>query len=438
MDKKYTVNDDEFINYLEGDLPGKSRQEVERKLYLSGELPDLLRMMNTIYGELPNPADDLLGREITDSEDMKRVFREANELRAKKPADVSLEIYLKSLLREHLNLSEDEAEHIYSKLLEGIDLYHLNYDRVVNEEGGYGSMIESAMNDMDEDEQVKYLASVYVLLLTYNGKLKTDDPERIKKEVVELSSDFWGVDKAIKELQDRIQTELKNAEFLGSIIDEDTLRKLKKDFSIKYVLDTWRLDKDFAYYSAVAAYIAQMKGEIHLLDPSIENEEDVVPVALGLGIAAGVKQSELTQQVLSGEIEESKFEKYLKIALCVAAFALMVYLALHFAGPLIAAVVQSLAPGAAVGFWWKTYSIATLTMFFASLSLNVLLQGAFVSIIVWLIIEAVRERTPVIPESHVDIKKLADETVTSQEETKDEQIEENKANTRSRQNKLKH
>lgn len=438
MDKKHDFVDDELINYLEGTQPGKPRRELERRFYLSGELSDFYRMMKDMYDNQSNPADDLLGRNITDSEDLKRVFREANELQKNKPADISMDAYLKSLLSERLSLSEEKAERIYGRLLAGVNIYYSSYNQVIVENDDYLSMIKSFMKEMDTEEMIDYLSSIYVLLLMYNKKVKTEDPNALKKEVEKLSTQLQDEEEAIEKLQDQIQIELKDAEFPGGIIEEETLRKLKNDFSIKYVLESWLLDKDFAVYSAVCAYIAQIKGEMQMLDPSVEINEDIIPVAIGAGMAAGVKQSELTNQVLTGEIEESTFMKYIKIAACVTAFALVVYLALHFGWPLISTVIQSMAPAAAVGFWWKAYAVATLMMFFASLTLNVLLQGAFVAAIVWLIIEAFRDWIPADRENYVKIDRLSGKNAESAEEGLGDESNENELNQLNRQNKLKH
>ena len=151
-------------------------------------------------------------------------------------------------------------------------------------------------------------------------------------------------------------------------------------------MDARRIDKEYAIYSAVCAYIAHSNGEIILKESS---GDEINPAAIGIGVAAGVKQSELTRQYLCGEIEESRFIKFLKIAACVAAFALVIYLAIHFAGPVVGEIFQYLALDPSIGFWWGLLDVAMITMFLASLSLGVLLQGAFIAFLLCLVIEVV-------------------------------------------------
>lgn len=393
MDNKHVFDDDEIINYLEGSTPGKSRQEFERKAYIAGDLSDLYRMHNDIYDAHSDLADDLLGQDITYSEELQHVFEEALKLRSDKPADVSMAEYLKSLLIERLSLSVSEAERVYEQIVGGVTIYYSCYDHQVAQidEDSYFPTIESAMADLTTNEKITYLSNVYLLLLAFNGRINNSNLKNVKEHLAHFSPSSGREDDLLTMLQGRIKDELADAELPGSIITEENLRKLKNDFSIKSILDARRMDQDFSVYSAVCAYIAQSNDDIHLTNKSVD--KGINPVAIGLGVAAGVKQTELTQKVLTGEIEESRFIKFIKIAACVAAFALVAYLALHFAAPVVGEVLQILPLEATAGFWWNAWDVATLMMFFVSLTLNVLLQGAFAAIVVRLIIEAITDWT---------------------------------------------
>ena len=387
---KGIINDDAIFNYLEGSMPGKTRQELEREAYTTGELNDMYIMEKSVYNAHSEQADELLGQDITCSEEMQHVFNEAERLRRDKPVDVTMTEYLQAFLQEQLSISRSESEQRLQQIIGGVEIYYSSYDQQVASGGdSYIPVIESVMSDLPQAKRIDYLTNVYVLLLAFNGKINKDSINSVREQIEHSTIESEDATSSTEKLLERIKVELDSATLPGDLINEESLERLKEDFSVNALLDSRRLDKEYAIYSAVCAYVSQSKGEIQITNDSAH--DGVNPVAIGIGVASGIKQSELTQQYLSGELEESKFIKFLKIAACVAAFALAIYLAIHFAGPIIGELLQYLAIDPSLGFWWNALNVAMLTMFFASLALNVLLQGAFMAFILYLIIEAVNE-----------------------------------------------
>lgn len=389
-DKK--LNDDDLLNYLEGSMEGPSRRAFERKAYTSDELHDIYLMRKSALDAHDSLADELLGRDlyrdITSSENMRKVFQEAKHLRADKPSEMSIEDYLIDLIQEKLQVSRTESERIYEKIVDGIDLFYSSFDRQAAQDGAsYLPTIEAAMDDLPLPEKVKYLSNVFILLLIFNGKIEDASIDSVKKQIEKFCNETENASELIEGLLARINNELLDADFPRDILSKENLLRLHDDFTIESLIDSWNTNREFAVYSAVCAYIAQSNGEIQMTDLSTDGGID--PVAIGMGVASGVKQAELTQQYFTGEIDENQFLHYLKIAACVVVFALVAYLAIHAAIPVSETVLQYLALDPTAGFWWSVLDIAMLAMFFTSLTLNVLLQGAFMAIVFGLIIEVI-------------------------------------------------
>lgn len=387
---KTIINDDMIFNYLEGTMSGALRQKLERKAFITGELNDIYLMEQLVYNAHIEQADKLLGRDVTYSEDMQNVFNDAENLRRQKSQDVSMAEHLEAFLQEQLTLSRNECEQLLQQLIGGVEIYYSSYDRQVAHGGeSFIPVIESLISDLPQMKKIDYLTNIYVLLLVFNGKINSENINSVREQIESYSLESDDASLLAGKLLERVKGELEFATLPGDLINEDSLKRLREDFSINNLLDSRRLDKEYAIYSAVCAYVAQSKGEVQITEEI--TKEDINPIAVGIGVASGQKQAELFQQYSSGELEESKFIKLLKIAACITVFALVVYFAIHFTGPIIGDILNYLALDPTLGFWWNALNVAMLTMFFASLALNVLLQGAFFSIILNLIIEGVNE-----------------------------------------------
>lgn len=386
--EKGIINNDVIVDYLEGTMDGKSRRLFERQAFHSGELNDLFTMQKTMYYGIQEQNDGILDNEISYSNEMRQIFDAAENLRKNKPDNESMSDYLQSYIQEQLSISRNESELRLKQLVGGVEIYYSSFEQQVSQSGeSYISTIEAAMVDMPESNKIQYLTNVYLLLLAFNGKITKDNINSIKEQI-DNNTKSEDVSALIDELKNRVDKELESATFPSDIINAETLRRLDEDFTVSNLLDTRKLDKEFAIYSAVCTYVAQAKGEIQIT--SELDSESSSPVYIGIGVASGIKQAEITNQYLSGDLEQSTFVKILKVAACVAAFALVAYLALHFVGPIIGELLTYLmVPG--IGFWWNALNVVMLIMFFASLTLGVILHGAFLAAIINLIIDAVNE-----------------------------------------------
>lgn len=263
------------------------------------------------------------------SEQLQSLMTAAKELKGQQPKDISTNDYLQLVLMDKIDtLSQTEAAEIIDKMETAISEYNNSYNRGI-ELGAVPAedMLKNAIanNNLTEEQAVNFLVATIVLVKNYGKDAQKLTDDELKAQIEAVINGREVNDSTIEELIQEAAATINAANVMA--IDEKTAATVAANPLDASTIETIREQAASPLYIAVAAYIANAKGELQLA----ENEN--TPEAIAAGVAAGIKVLELNADLSEGKIDLPSWIKYMKVAVGVVLGLAVVALVL----PLIAA-----------------------------------------------------------------------------------------------------
>ena len=400
------ISDDRILVYLEDAMSGTERRHFEREALLTGELRQLQHMRRSIYMAHMEYADELVGEDefnldnifnandaiintgisnITHNQYTKFAER-IKELIASKSNAMSCNTHLVSeLMKSHPNISKVEAERIIEQIQDGVDKYYDDFNSAIGKESEYDfSIFERQMEDMSIEDRCLFLANAIILFRACNNKLGNECKER-SFEVYhkELYDGMIPSEELVIKLTQICKEEMENTNIPDSLIDETMLSRMTDNQQIDSSIRELLGKRETAYYLGYILY--EEKGNVN-------NSKDIDPFIIGLGAGAAVTQAEIMAGSSGGDSPSagSKFKNFLKIAIAVAAFALVAYLISSLWIPLVGIAAPMLV-SAGAGFFLNLFMGLAGIMVLGSAILCTLLWSFAAGALAYYLMEALIE-----------------------------------------------
>lgn len=340
------ISDDRILVYLEDAMSGTERRHFEREALLTGELRQLHHMRHSVYMAHMDYADELVGEDdfnldnifnandstmnlgilnITHNQYTKCAER-IKELIASKTNEMNCKTHLVSeLMRSHPNITKVEAERIIEQIQDGVDKYYDDFNSAIEKESEYDfSIFERQMEDMSIEDRCIFLANAIILFRACNNKLGNEFKETsFEAYHKELYNGMTPSEELVVKLTEICKEEMENTNIPDCLIDESMLSRMTDNQQIDNSVRELLGKRETAYYLGYILYEEK---------DNLNNSKDIDPFIIGLGAGAAVIQAEIVAGS-SGEDSPSsgsKLKKFLKIAIAVAAFALVAYLLSSF------------------------------------------------------------------------------------------------------------
>ncbi len=288
------------------------------------------------------------------NEQLQAIHASAKEIKGAQPKDMPANEYLQSVLMDKIdNISQTEADEMISKMESTIRDYNNSYNNGI-ETGSVAAeeMLKDSIsaNEMSEQDAINYLASVIVLIQNYGKDINTLTDEGLKAQVEEIIAGREINDITLQTLIKEAATAIQNSNVLA--IDEKIASAIASNPLEASTITSIREQAQTPLYMAVAAYIGALKGEVGI------PEEELSPVTVALGIAAGIKLQEINADLSDGKIDLPTWAKYTKIAVGVALAISVVVLAM----PILVAFTLNMLLGGLIVFGSFTGSILCVVL----------------------------------------------------------------------------
>jgi hypothetical protein len=247
------------------------------------------------------------------------------------------EIMVDFFLKHFPSNSRTDAEIIVDKIIKGTSTFTQYYDELKNEdEVKLIEKFNEAMKDLSLEDKYNCMLNFLVALKAVDSKLIADYVteeqldhlekfEGIKEQVYSIASEDV-TQETFDELIELAKEAIENSA-VGIAGNPDIIELIKElpvneEAAQKFALKNWD-DAEFKNYSALAAYVAYLNGEI----PSIPAETD--PEIIAIGVAAGIERDKIINQARTGIITWEKAFKVLKIISGILLTCLIAWIALQ-------------------------------------------------------------------------------------------------------------
>jgi len=353
------TDDKKFVRFVNGQLSHDELVAVERDLIDAGEATSSLEASIVSYRANYTEAEDILGideifyrrnainhseRYSKVSEPLKNDFmtqyfnknemaginsilEELNEaLSNDRPfADVLLDFYIQKCP----GTTRSEAQDVIEGLKRGIMTYNENLHAVLNSpenEVDYIGLIENATGDMSLENKYDFLVNYLVAV-----QLVSADNLDMNLEVIEGLDELRGkvfkssgevTEDMIDDLESRISDVLTNSVLI--LPDLDSLESLVNDLAwgsraVEEFSVGSKEDLEQKLKMSLSVYIACKQNSI-----SSVSGDEVTPESIGIGIAAGVEESKVIEQVRTGKKDVNLAVKIIKVIGAIALFSILV------------------------------------------------------------------------------------------------------------------
>lgn len=400
------ISDDRILVYLEDAMSGTERRHFEREALMTGELRQLQHMRRSVYMAHMEYADELVGEDdfnldmIFNANDAARntgilnithnqyaKFAERiKELIASNTNETSCKTHLVAeLMKSHPNITKVEAERIIEQIQDGVNKYYDDFNSAIEKESEYDfSIFERQMEDMSIEDRCLFLGNAIILFRAFNNKLGDEFKETsFEAYHKELYDGMTPSEELVIKLTKICKEEIKNTNIPDSLIDETMLSRMTDNQQIDSSIRELLGKRETAYYLGYILY--EEKGNVN-------NSKDVDPFIIGLGAGAAVTQAEIMAGSSGGDSpsSESKLKKFLKIAIAVAAFALVAYLISSLWIPFVGIAAPMLV-SAGAGFFLNLFMGLAGLIVLGSAVLGTLLWSVTAGALAYYLMEALIE-----------------------------------------------
>ena len=353
--KKNIIDNQDFVNFVNGQLSHQELVDIERKLIDAEEAISSLQASIVNYRTRYLEAEDILGADeiffrrkaINDSLGYSIVSNPLNNhfmtlnLNQQESAKInSILDQLNETLTDDNHLIEQlcnfylkkcpgatpsEAKEVINGLKNGIIQFNENLSKVFNEpeqDINYIELIDQATKEMSLNEKydflINYLVAIQVISAeNYDLNLNViEGINELKGKVYHASGEV--TEEMISELMGKIEEVMNNSIliFPNTLPLETLVNNLAEGrMNLEEFAINSKEDMEQKLKLALVTYIAYKQKII----PPI-TEEDIMPESIGIGIAAGIEEAKIIEQTRKGEKEVNIAVKIIKIIGGVALF----------------------------------------------------------------------------------------------------------------------
>lgn len=228
-------------------------------------------------------------------------------------------------LMEECCLTKLEAEDIAEGLDKGIHSFYESYNDTVSS-ADMMSVISKTLEMLNESDKRTYLLNLLALL---NVKESAPDVTDVEEFIEDFCAKRSLTQPTTEELINEVREIINDDTFIPGINSEELdteLDSLKNDAEVVTKLKEFLVDEAKTKKFATALFVCLRKGEISMPE-SLEDGENIDPVAVGISAAASEKETEVLSDYIFGKISKDTFLKTLRIISGVAYCCLLAYAA---------------------------------------------------------------------------------------------------------------
>lgn len=240
-------------------------------------------------------------------EEFRMMIDKAYQFGVNRPSGMTRDEYCQQYIIDQLpNVSQSEAQEIFEKIKLGIGTFNQGIDTFGTENGfDNEAAIESLLQGKNQQECFNGLVNILLVAKVANidstelYSLTDEKLEYLRRQII---SNREVTEASIEEMKKEVATAMENMNIIGVDIPMK-IEYIAKDAT---ELRQFLADSDNTLYIATLTYVDSRNGKIKYF-------EDTTPENIGMAVAAGIHEAEITAKLEDGTIDLPTWAKWTKI-----------------------------------------------------------------------------------------------------------------------------